>query len=197
MCCLLGLGCSARQAPPAVSEAQLEAWNAPPTAEAAAHAPAAPSGVLWRDEVQGALDAGLGAFLRRVAVAPELDGYGRFAGFRVLALGPAEFWQNVDLRPGDVVTDVNDLPIERETQAYRAFRSLEQAEELRVGLLRNGRRHTLTFRIEARPAGGEAAGAAAPSKPATPAAGKAPAAPTPNAPAPDSSSAGTGATKRG
>jgi hypothetical protein len=38
--------------------------------------------------------------------------------FRIVALRPHEFWHGVDLAPGDVVTSVNGMPIERETQAY-------------------------------------------------------------------------------
>lgn len=108
--------------------------------------PAPPAGSLWRDEVHATVDAGLGWFLQRVEVEPAVEA-GRFRGFRVVRLQPPEFWQGVDLRPGDVVLRVNGLPIERETQAYEAFQSLKRATELRIRLARGGTERDLVYRI--------------------------------------------------
>lgn len=108
--------------------------------------PAPPAGSLWRDEVHATVEAGLGWFLQRVEVEPSLEA-GRFRGFRVVQLKPPDFWQGVDLRPGDVVLSVNGMPIERETQAYAAFQSLKNADELRVRYLRAGRERDLVYRI--------------------------------------------------
>jgi type II secretory pathway component PulC len=117
--------------------------------------PAPPTGSLWRDEVHATVDAGLGWFLQRVEVEPAVEA-GRFRGFRVVRLRPPEFWQGVDLRPGDVVLSVNGLPIERETQAYEAFQSLKKATELRVRYARGGTERDLVFRIVSPPAEPEA-----------------------------------------
>jgi S1-C subfamily serine protease len=101
---------------------------------------------LYRDEVNAVVEAGLGRFLQKVEVEPSLQG-GKFEGFRIVQLGPSDFWQGVDLTPGDVVTAVNGMPIERETQAYDAFMSLKTAERLAVTYLRNGTQHELVYRI--------------------------------------------------
>jgi type II secretory pathway component PulC len=53
----------------------------------------------------------------------------------------------VDLREGDVVTRVNGLPIERETEAFSAFQGLKQAKELTVALERDGQAKKLRFPI--------------------------------------------------
>lgn len=110
-----------------------------------------PAGVLWRHEVDAALEAGLGTFLRRVAVEPDFDVKGNFHGFRVVALGPSDYWRGVDLMPGDVVTRVNDMPIERETEAFDAFESLREADILSVTLMRDERVHTLEYKIQPAP----------------------------------------------
>jgi len=112
--------------------------------------PARPPATLWRDEVQDTIAAGLGTFLQRVEVEASLDN-GRFVGFRIVNLQPPEFWQGVDLKPGDVVTRVNVMPIERETEAYDAFQALRGASELRVSLLRAGAPRALVYRIADRP----------------------------------------------
>ena len=74
----------------------------------------------------------------------------RFQGFRIVALRPPEFWKGVDLRPGDIVTSVNGMSIERDTQAFEAFEQLRDAPELRVSLTREGKKRELRYRIVAR-----------------------------------------------
>jgi type II secretory pathway component PulC len=72
---------------------------------------------------------------------------GKFHGFRIAALHGAGFWTGIDLRPGDVVTSINGLPIERPEQAQVAFESLDVASELRVAYERQGQPRELVFAI--------------------------------------------------
>jgi len=124
-----------------------------------------PQGVLWRHEVDATVEAGLGTFLQRVAVEPDFNLKGEFRGFRIVALGPRHYWEGVDIAPGDVITEVNGMPIERETEAFAAFESLRESETLRVRFLRNGQSKTLEYQIQARSSVGESDGAAEPEKP--------------------------------
>lgn len=105
-----------------------------------------PKGVLYRDEVDDTVDTGLGYFLQRVDVEPALDN-GHFKGFRITQLRSADWWEGVDLKPGDVILSVNGMPIERDTEAHKAFLSLKQASELRVEYLRGGQSRKLVYRI--------------------------------------------------
>lgn len=124
-----------------------------PSHPAAARAtPAAVSGTpdhtLSSSAVRNAVAQGLGAFLQHV----ELDDKpvfvaGKFRGFRIKALRDAAFWSGVDLKPGDVVTRVNGLPIERPEQALKAFESLESSRELRVSYERGGEPRELLYPI--------------------------------------------------
>ena len=91
----------------------------------------APVGKLFRDDVTRAVDQGFGMFLQKIKVeANVLDG--KFAGWIVRALYPRDFWDGIDLQPGDVVTQVNDKPIERDNQAFEVFQSLKTAPRLSV-----------------------------------------------------------------
>ncbi|HZU83450.1 MAG TPA: hypothetical protein VE987_11060 [Polyangiaceae bacterium] len=98
--------------------------------------------------MQAALAQGLGAFLQHVELddTPVRVG-GRFHGFRIAALRGADFWAGIDLKPGDVVTRVNGLPIERPEQAQTAFEALASASELRVSFERDGQPHELVLSI--------------------------------------------------
>jgi hypothetical protein len=110
----------------------------------------APPGTVWRRDVDEVLDAGLGRFLQRAELEPEVEG-DHFAGFRVVALRPADWWQGVDLEVGDVVTQVNGMPIEQPTQAHAAFESLRDAKQIVVSYVRAGEPRELSYSILDRP----------------------------------------------
>ena len=122
-----------------------------PAAKAAPPAAPAPKVLdhtVARSAVRAVVSAGLGMFLRRI----DLDDQpvfvaGKFHGFRIARLRDPQFWSGVDLNPGDVVTSVNGLPIERPDQAETAFESLEVASELRVALEREGQPRELVYPI--------------------------------------------------
>jgi type II secretory pathway component PulC len=92
------------------------------------------------------LDAGLGRFLQRVDLEPVID-QGIFVGFRVVELRPPSWWHGADLVPGDIVTQVNGMPIEQPTEAHAAFESLRKSDKLSVKYLRGGQRRELTYSI--------------------------------------------------
>lgn len=140
---LLGLlvGCGSAEMPPPVAAKA----PAKPVAQAPVP-PRAPRGELFRQDVDAFIDGGFPQFLQRVDVeARVVDG--QFRGWSIVNLMPREFWNGVDLRPGDIVTAVNDLPIERDTEAYDAFESLKAADTLRVAFQRDGQSHVLVYKI--------------------------------------------------
>jgi hypothetical protein len=136
---VIALGCRA-EAPPA----QAPAAPAPASARPAPDRP--PPGALFREDVDRAIELGLGSFLQHVRVEAVLND-GRFVGWEIVELVPPELFASVDLKPGDVVTQVNGMPIERELEAFNAFQSLRQASELRVKRERGGEPGELVLRI--------------------------------------------------
>ena len=137
-------GCGGAEPTPIVPSTAPSAAPAPPTGPLVAKRP--PAGALFRDEVNALVDQGFPQFLQRVDVEPRLVD-GQFRGWSIVALNPAEFWKGVDLKPGDIVTRVNDLPIERETEAFDAFESLKQSDSLRVAMQRDGQPRLLEYKI--------------------------------------------------
>lgn len=112
--------------------------------------PPAPPGKLYREDVARLVDQGFPSFLERVDVEAHVRD-GKFVGWTLVALYPADFWAGVDLRPGDVVTSVNALPIERETEAFDCFQAAKTAPRLRVKYLRAGAPREIAFEIVPRP----------------------------------------------
>jgi type II secretion system protein C len=118
------------------------------TAPTASAAPPLGDHAVPRSVVRAAISDGLGVFLQRVDIddQPVMTG-GKFHGFRIAGLRDPDFWAGVDLKPGDVVTAVNGMPIERPEQAQTALESLEGAKELRVAYDRDGQPHELVYAI--------------------------------------------------
>lgn len=102
-------------------------------------------GTLSRTKVKNTIANGLGVFLQNVAVEdwPVMK-EGKFYGFRLKAINPQ--W-GVDLKPGDVVTRVNGMPIEHPEDADAALRSLDKAPSLRVDFERDGKARILELPI--------------------------------------------------
>ena len=117
-----------------------------------AAAGATPLARLRRRDIAAGLSGGLGAFLGRVEVEAELAEGGGFHGWKIVSLrGDPSLWGGVDLRPGDVVTSVNHMPIERPEQAMACWQSLAIAPELRVSLERGGQAKELVYPIDDEP----------------------------------------------
>jgi len=136
---LVGCGADATPAPKVAKALPAKVAQAP-------EAPRPPKGALFRQDVDAVVDGGFPQFLQRVEVEPRLV-EGQFRGWSIVNLSPRDFWSGVDLKPGDIVTRVNDLPIERETEAFDAFESLKQSDTLRVAFQRDGQSRVLEYRI--------------------------------------------------
>ena len=134
--CLVACG---ESAPPPKTTANAALASAPPPPEA----PAPKTTSLRRSQIKGAVTRGLGVFFQNVLV-DDAQRNGKFVGWRVQRINPD--W-NVEIQPGDVITKINGLPVERPEQADAALRSLEKARELRVDYEREGKPRTLELPI--------------------------------------------------
>ncbi len=132
-------GCASSAAPAAKPAAAPTVVNAVPAA--------IPPGTVRRSDVLSAVSSGLGAFLQYVTIDVDhpVIRNRKFFGFRILTLNGD--WNGIDLKPGDVVTSVNGLPIERPEQAQEAFASSALVNEITAEYERDGQMHTLRVPI--------------------------------------------------
>jgi type II secretory pathway component PulC len=134
-----------RDATHAKAEAGADAKAEPTAAPTTTAAVAERTTKLTRSQVRGLIRSGLGVFFQNVA----LEDYpvmrnNKFYGFKIRAMNPQ--W-TVDLRPGDVVTRVNGMPIEHPEEADAAMRTLDKAPALRVDYERAGQAGVLELPI--------------------------------------------------
>jgi hypothetical protein len=109
-----------------------------------------PPGHLARAEVDRVLTTqGPPWILQRVISEEVLRKDGKFAGWRLVGL--PEEWKDLDLRPGDVVTRVNDLPLETPDEAWEAWKSVAKAPQLKISLMRDGAARQLILPIDGPP----------------------------------------------
>lgn len=150
------LGCASSPYPsvndpmPPPDPSSLPPGGAKVAAGAKPAASAVQNGTLKRADVERVVDAGLGRFLGLVAIEPSLS-QGKFKGWSIVGLQPAELWGGVDLQPGDVVTKINGMAIEREVEAFDAFQAVRQAPALEISYLRQNQPRTLRFTIVGAP----------------------------------------------
>ncbi len=141
---LLLAACSREAPPPQTPPA------APKSAQPTQAGPAAPPGHLLRAEVDRVLlTQGPPWVLRRALVEEVIKRDGKFAGWRLVGL--PEEWSAIDLKPGDVVTRVNGLPIETPDEAWEAWRSVASATDLKITVTRDGAAKQVVIPIDGAP----------------------------------------------
>ena len=120
----------------------------PPAPEPATCTAFAKPGVLKRSAVVRVVDAGIGRWLAGGAEVERKIAKRRFLGWEIRRLYPGDpCYTTVDLRPHDVVIQVNGKPIEKPEQAHDVLTSLRTAPALVVDFLRDGQPQKLTLPI--------------------------------------------------
>jgi type II secretory pathway component PulC len=122
-----------------------QAKTTPSVAGAEAQKAPAPETALHR----AALDELLGkgpAYVLAMVQSDAAKADGKFVGFAIVSFR-AEVPAYLDLRPGDVVTKVNGLPIETPDQFFTVFEALKSASEVRFDVLRDGKPQTIAVPI--------------------------------------------------
>lgn len=140
---LLSIGCAASA--PEAAAPKKPAASATPAAAAPA-ATSAPTGRLARAEVDTILTEKGPPWLFQRVVPEEVFVNGKFAGWRILSL-PKE-WEALEIKPGDVVTRVNGLGLERPEDLWKAWTSVFTASELKIGYERGGKALELVMPID-------------------------------------------------
>jgi type II secretion system protein C len=99
--------------------------------------PETPARTMGRAEVQRRLGEEIPRILAETAVAPVME-EGRVVGVQVTRLAEGSLLTDAGLRPGDVLTRINDTDIDGMATLIGLWPRLQSASELRAVVLRNG-----------------------------------------------------------
>ncbi len=103
----------------------------------AGEAPPAPRAFV-RVDFEKRLAAELQRILAETAVAP-VSQDGRVVGVRLIRVAQGTLLTEVGLRPGDVLTSINDIPTDSLPALMALWPQLQGASDLRASVLRDGR----------------------------------------------------------
>jgi general secretion pathway protein C len=101
--------------------------------------------VLDRREVEQAMND-LPKLLSQARAVPYLVN-GAMSGFRLDFVAPASFYEKIGLQYGDVLQHVNGVEIRDPTTMLTLFQQLKNEQTVKVDVLRNNQRSTLTYDI--------------------------------------------------
>lgn len=118
---------------------------APLPAPAAADA-AAPALAMERREIERRLGEESGRILAETTLVPAMDA-GRVAGFTISRMPEATLLSDAGLRPGDVLTEVNGVPIDSLATLVGLWPRMQTETSVRAVVLRNGQPVSLSVTL--------------------------------------------------
>ena len=73
---------------------------------------------------------------------------GKLAGYRVFPVGNSNAFAQLGLRPGDVVTAVNGMPLNNPAESMRILNSIRASDQVSITLTRNGQQQTQILQMQ-------------------------------------------------
>lgn len=98
-----------------------------------------------RSEVDSALD-NMSQLFTQIRAVPHFEG-GQSTGFRLFAIRQNSLFDNIGLRNGDIIQNINGTQINDPARALALIQELRQAQQLNVQILRNKETVNLQYNI--------------------------------------------------
>jgi len=135
------------------------AASLPATRRAATAAPATPTaaqgGVVDLGEGRFRVDRGMvdsaranmGALLQSARMIPHMEN-GQTTGFRLVGMQRGSLLEQLGLRLGDVVVEINQVRLDSPEKALQVFQQVREANNISLGLIRNGQPQTFAYSLD-------------------------------------------------
>ena len=85
--------------------------------------------------------------LMDVVRAMPVQEQGKLTGYRIYPAGNSPLFAQMGLRPGDVVTAVNGIPLTDPAQSMRVLSTVKTSDQITLTLLRNGQSQTVALEL--------------------------------------------------
>jgi general secretion pathway protein C len=89
----------------------------------------------------------LGSILQQAKAVPHLSESGEFDGFRLEFIQKGSVFEQLGLRPGDIIQEVNGQAIDNPSKAVELYNQLRTESSIQVQIVRGGRTETLSYSI--------------------------------------------------
>ena len=99
-----------------------------------------------REEAEKAR-SNLNALLKTARMVPKIED-GATVGFTIVNIQPGTFLDMLGLKVGDVLVQINQVELNSPEKALQIFQQVREANNLSLGLLRNGSRQTFEYTID-------------------------------------------------
>ncbi|MCF6178620.1 MAG: PDZ domain-containing protein, partial [Geopsychrobacter sp.] len=84
--------------------------------------------------------------LKQAQAVPYLEG-NRTTGFQIRMIQPGSLIEQIGLRKGDILREVNGIKLNSPEKALQVFGQLRQAKQISIGLERRGKAMTFAYEI--------------------------------------------------
>jgi general secretion pathway protein C len=101
---------------------------------------------ISREELESAKD-NMSQLMTQVRVTPNFT-EGKPDGFKLLSIKRGSLFDRLGLRNGDVVRQINGVPLDNPQKALEFYGELEGGRSITVGILRGGREQTLNYELK-------------------------------------------------
>ncbi len=91
--------------------------------------------------------ANLNSLLQTARMIPQQQN-GQTIGFRLVELDRGSLLEKIGLRVGDLVVEINQVALNSPEKALQIFQQVREANNISLGLVRNGKRETFEYRFE-------------------------------------------------
>lgn len=91
--------------------------------------------------------ANLNSLLQTARVIPELKN-GQTIGFKLVEMEKGSLLEKIGLRVGDLIVEINQVELNSPEKALQIFQQVREANNISLGLIRNGQPETFEYRFE-------------------------------------------------
>lgn len=91
--------------------------------------------------------ANLNSLLRTARVIPEVKN-GNTVGFRMVELQKGSLLEKIGLQVGDLIVEINQVELNSPEKALQIFQQVREANNISLGLMRDGQPRTFEYRFE-------------------------------------------------
>jgi len=91
--------------------------------------------------------ANLNSLLQTARMIPQVEN-GKTIGFKLVEMEKGSLLEQIGLRVGDVVVEINQVKLNSPEKALQIFQQLREASNISLGLMRNGKPETFEYSFE-------------------------------------------------